>query len=137
MCGTIMQIAGMSAGLYFTDMLIKPARFGRSEFGDVAMFLVKGAVQFWIYKWFQCSPSGSYNKNPLAGMSFMEIILGGLIGGVTLFFAGQLVNERRTNDLGSMLVKYGLESIILNFVYGATKNIITGMAVQSIGGMSG
>jgi hypothetical protein len=129
-----MQIAGMAAGLYFTDMIIQPIQFGRSEFGDVAMFLIKGAVQFYIYKWFQCDSSGSYNKNPLSNMSFMEIVLGGLVGGVTLFFAGQLVNERRSNDFGGVMVRYGLEAIILNFVFGAAKNMMRQAAGSAASG---
>lgn len=127
MCGTVMQIGGMAFGLYLVDMMISPLTFGRSEFADVFMFLLKGAVEYWIYKWFQCKPDGSYSRNALAGLSFMNILMGGLVGGVTLFFAGQLVNEGRANDFGSILVKYGIEAVILNFVYGATGNMIAGM----------
>lgn len=127
MCGTFMQIGGMAFGLYFTDMLIKPVQFGNSEFKDVFMFLIKGAIEFWIYKWFQCKPDGSYNRHALSGMSFMNIIMGGLIGGVTLFFAGQLVGERTAGDFGQILIKYGIEAVILNFVYGATGNMIADM----------
>ncbi len=125
MCGTFTQIAGMAFGLYFTDMLITPIVRGRSEMADIMMFLVKGAVQYWIYRWFQCTSTGSYSRNAMAGVSFMQLLVGGLIGGVTLFFAGQLVNERSATDFGSILLRYGLEAVILNFVYGATKNMIT------------
>ena len=135
MCGIFMQIAGMSFGLYFTDMLIKPVRIGRSEFSDIAMFLVKGAVQFFIWKWFQCTSTGGYSKNPLQGMSFMEIIVAGVIGGVTLYFSGQLVKERTADGFGEILLKYGIEAVILNFVYGASKNMITS-AAASAGGTS-
>ena len=128
MCGTFMQIAGMSFGLYFTDMIMRPIRFGRGEFAEFSMFVVKGAVQFAIWKWFQCTPTGGYGRNPLQNMSFMEIVLAGVIGGVTLFFSGQLVNERTAKDFGSILVKYGIEAVLLNFVYGATKNVITSAA---------
>lgn len=127
MCGTIMQIGGMAFGLYFTDMLITPVRFGNSEFQDIAMFLVKGAIEFWIYKWFQCKADGSYNRHALKGMSFMEIIMGGLIGGVTLYFTGQMVGERGARDFAQILVKYGIEAVILNFVYGATGNLVDSM----------
>jgi hypothetical protein len=136
MCGTFTQIAGMAFGLYFTDQIISPVMLGRSEFSDVIMFLIKGAVQFGIYRWFQCTSTGSYNKNAFKNMSFMEIILGGLVGGVTLFFAGQIVNEYRARDAMSIFWRYGLEAVILNFVFGATKSMITG-AMPPSGSVSG
>lgn len=136
MCGTFTQIAGMAFGLYFTDMVITPVVRGRGELGDIMMFLVKGAVQYWVYKWFQCTSTGTYSRHVMANVSFMQLLVGGLIGGVTLFFAGQLVNERTAGDFTSILVKYGLEAVILNFVYGATKNMITTASAAAAGGSS-
>lgn len=123
MCGTFMQIAGMAFGLYFTDQLITPIVLGRSEFMDATVWILKGAIGFWIYKWFQCTSSGTFARHALGSTSFMELLIMGVIGGFTLGIAGRMVNERMANDFGSILFRYGIEAVILNFVYGATKNI--------------
>lgn len=132
-----MQIAGMAFGLYFTDQLIRPMIFGvpGREGMEMLIWLFKGVVGYWIYKWFQCTSSGTFARHALGSTSFMELLLMGLIGGATLFVAGNLVNERMANDFGSILFRYGIEAVILNFVYGATKNVATN-AVSGYGSSS-
>lgn len=127
MCGTILQIGGMAVALYFTDMLITPVIRTRSEISDIFMFLIKGAVEFGVYRYFKCKPDGTFARHPFRGLSFMEIILGGLIGGVTLFFTGQMVGEKKADDFIQVLLRYGVEAVVLNFVYGATNRVITDM----------
>ena len=126
MCGTFTQIAGMALGLYGVDLLIRPI-MGGSEAMDMFLFVIKGVVQYYIYRWFQCDASGSYSRHGLQNLSMTQIFLGGILGGVTLMLAGQLVGERNIDDFLNAMVKYSIEAVILNFVYGATGTWIASM----------
>lgn len=125
MCGTFTQIAGMALGLYGVDLLIKPVVMGRGEGMAMFMFLIKGMVEFYVYRWFKCDSSGKFARHALQNLSLLQIFLGGVIGGVTLMFAGNLVGEKDTKDFLNVMVKYSIEAVILNFVYGATDNMLT------------
>jgi len=126
MCGTFTQIAGMALGLYGVDLLIKPA-FGGSEGMDIFLFLIKGALEYYIYRWFQCDSTGNYSRHGFQGLGFTQIFLGGVVGGITLMLAGNLVGERNATDFLNAMVKYSIEAVILNFVYGATGTMIASM----------
>ena len=126
MCGTFTQIAGMALGLYGIDLLIKPA-FAGSEAMGMFLFVIKGVVQYYIYRWFQCDSAGHYTHHGFQGMSMTQIFLGGILGGITLMLAGSLVGERNIDDFLNAMVKYGIEAVILNFVYGATGTWIASM----------
>jgi hypothetical protein len=130
MCGTFMQIIGQSAALYMVDMFIYPA-FGGSATVDLALFLIKGMITFYVYKWFQCGTSGVF-RHPLQGISFWHALLGGIIGTFTLFITGSLVNERFTDGAINVLFKYGVEAIVLNVVYGMTANMISDAATNAL-----
>ncbi len=126
MCGTFTQIAGMALGLYGVDLLIKPV-FAGSEAMAMFLFVLKGITQYYIYRWFQCDSSGGYARHGFQNMSLTQIFLGGIVGGVTLMLAGNLVGERNADDFLNVMVKYSIEAVILNFVYGATGNMISSM----------
>lgn len=125
MCGTIMQILGEGASLMLVDSFISPF-LGGGALVDTLLFLVKGMVTFYVYKWFQCS-SGGVIRHPLSGTSFWMALIGGLVGMFTLMLTGMIINIHR----GDIFIKYGLEAIILNMVYGFTSNTIHDLATNS------
>ena len=129
MCGTLMQIVGQGAALYILDLLVRPA-FGGGLMVDMFLFLVKGFATFWIYKWFQCSTNGII-RNPLHGTSFWMALIGGIVGMFTLMLTGMVLNEQREEGGIEILMKYGIEAVILNIVYGMGHNIIQDVAVNS------
>jgi len=121
-----MQILGQAASLYMLDLLVRPA-FGGGFVVDMFLFLVKGFVTFYVYKWFQCSTTGII-RNPLHGVTFWMALIGGFVGMITLLITGMLVNEQRSTGAIDELVKYGIEAVVLNLVYGFSSNMIHSMA---------
>ena len=132
MCGSLMQILGQGAALYILDLLVMPI-FGGGLIVDMFLFLVKGIMTFYVYKWFQCSTTGVI-RNPLHGVSFWMALIGGFVGMITLLITGRLVNEIRSRGPVDVLIKYGIEAIVLNLVYGFSSNMIAGMATNSFTG---
>lgn len=130
MCGTLMQILGQGAALYMLDMFIRPA-LGGGILVDTFLFLAKGFVTFYVYKWFQCSSNGVM-RHPLSGVTFWGALLGGIVGMFTLMLTGMLLNERRYGRGGiEELVVYGIEAVVLNLVYGFSANMLHDMASNS------
>lgn len=123
-----MQILGEGITLYMLDAFIRPI-FGGGFFVDTFLFLVKGFITFYVYKWFQCS-TGGVIRNPLQGTSFWTALLGGIVGMFTLMVTGMLLNTRRQRGLEELLM-YGIEAVILNLVYGMTSNMIHDVAMNS------
>lgn len=127
MCGTLMQILGQGAALYVLDMLVKPA-LGGGVLVDTFLFLAKGFITFYIYKWFQCSTNGVM-RHPLHGVTFWGALLGGIVGMFTLMLTGMVLNENSFGRGGvEELVIYGIEAVVLNLVYGFSANMLHDMA---------
>lgn len=132
MCGTFMQILGQGASLYLLDLFIRPA-FGGGVIVDMFLFLIKGIVTFYVYKWFQCSTTGII-RNPLHGTTFWMALIGGFVGMLTLMITGMLVNEQRSTGPVDELIKYGIEAVVLNLVYGISSNMVASMAANNLVG---
>ena len=126
-----MQILGQGAALYMLDLLVRPA-FGGGLVVDMFLFLVKGFITFYVYKWFQCSTTGII-RNPLSGVSFWMAFIGGLLGMFTLMVTGALLNERTGEGAVEELVTYGIEAVILNVVYGISANMVQDISRNSFG----
>lgn len=130
MCGTLMQILGQGTALYVLDLFVRPV-FGGGVFVDMFLFLIKGILTFYIYKWFQCSTTGII-RHPLQGTTFWMALIGGIVGMFTLMITGMLVNEQVREGGFNMLIKYGIEAVVLNIVYGVGHNMIQDLAVNSV-----
>lgn len=131
MCGTFMQIIGQGASLYLIDQIIKPA-LGGGLLVDMFLFLAKGFVTFYVYKWFQCSTTGVI-RNPLHGVTFLHALMGGVVGMFTLMITGMLLNEQmRRNGIDELLI-YAMEAVVLNIVYGMGAEIIADMSKKPLG----
>lgn len=122
MCGTIMQILGEGAALLLVDGFISPF-LGGGALVDTLLFLIKGMATYYVYKWFQCS-SGGIIRHPMANVGFWGALVGGLVGMFTLMLTGMVINVNR----GDIFLKYGIEAIILNMVYGFLAGTIQNLA---------
>ena len=126
----------MAFSLYGLDLLIKPV-FASSEGMAIFLFLIKGAGAYFVYRWFQCDSAGNYKRHALQNVTFWQLFTAGVVGGVTLMIAGNLVGEKNASDFMQILIRYGIEAVILNFVYGATGNMIASHSSSSGSSSSG
>ncbi len=126
MCGTLTSILGQAAALMVVETVISPA-FGVSAMRFWLDYIIKGIATFWIYKYTQCSGTSGTTSRPLSGLNATTIIVGGLLGAVTLTITMMFLPVNRM--MGGMdFLEYIIQAVILNFAYGMGANVIADLA---------
>lgn len=127
MCGTFTQLLGQALAIGVIDNVFSPG-YQTSDFGLIIDVILKGIATFWIYKWGQCTNgTRSPNTSPFANYNAMAILVGGLIGAITLFAVSMVM---KGNDFGQdRFIIYFVDAIAVHLVYG-----ISGSIVQTFAG---
>lgn len=126
MCGTFTQLLGQAVAIGVIDSVLTPS-FYASSMGVWIDVILKGIATFWVYKYAQCtSGTRSPNTQPFQNYNAMQILVGGLIGALTLYAVGQVVGE---NAFGKdKFVTYLVDAIAVHLVYGVSHSIIMGFS---------
>lgn len=122
MCGTFTQLFAQALAIGVIDNVFTP-NYQTSEFGMIIDVVLKGIATFWLYKWGQCTNGvRSPNTSPFANYNAMAILVGGLIGAVTLFAVGQIMGD---NPFGKdRFIIYFVDAIAVHLVYGVSGSIV-------------